>query len=65
MATAFGLLLAFACITVVAVGFAFACIAWRPRPDGTVITLAIVGGLVTGATCLLLAALHALADLLT
>lgn len=60
-----GLLLALACIAIVAAGFAFAVVAWRPRPDSPAITTAVVAGLATGGGCLLLATLHTLADLLT
>lgn len=65
MTAAAGLVLALACITITAAGFAAACIAWRPRPAGPALTIAVATGLATGGACLLLAALHTLADLLT
>ncbi len=60
-----GLVLALVCLAIVAVGFALACVAWRPRPDGPAVTVAIVGTLAAGGFCLLLAAVHTLADFLT
>lgn len=65
MIGAAGLALALVCLVIVASGVAFACVAWRPRPDGPAVTVAIVGALTAGGACLLLAALHALADFLT
>ncbi|MGW0566100.1 hypothetical protein [Streptomyces tauricus] len=65
MITALGWLLALVCAVIVAAGFAFSCVAWRPRTDGPAVTIAVVGALTAGGACLLLAALHALADFLT
>lgn len=65
MIAAAGIVFALVCLAIVAAGFAAACVACRPRPDGPAITLAIVGGLTVGGACLLLAAVHALADFLT
>lgn len=65
MEAAAGLLLALACIAIVAAGVAFACLAWQPRPDSPAVTIAVVTALTAGGGCLLLAGLHALADLLT
>ncbi|WP_314411389.1 hypothetical protein [Streptomyces sp. DSM 40484] len=65
MTGAAGLLLALVCLAIVATGVAAACVAWRPRPAGPAVTFAIVGGLAAGGLCLILAAVHTLADLLT
>ncbi|WP_175438089.1 hypothetical protein [Streptomyces sp. SGAir0924] len=62
MTAAAGLFLALIFLTIVAAGLALAVVAWQPRTlPGPVVTVgvAVAGG------CFLLAALHALANLLT
>lgn len=63
MTAAAGLLLALVCMAIVAAGFACACIAWRPRPDGA-FTVGLVAGLTVSGACLLLAALHNIRQIL-
>ncbi|MEU7399992.1 hypothetical protein [Streptomyces sp. NPDC044948] len=62
MTAAAGLTLALVCLTIVAAGLALAVAAWQPRTiPGPVIT----AGAAVAAACLLLAALHGAAHLLT
>ncbi|NED73357.1 hypothetical protein G3I51_13590 [Streptomyces sp. SID9944] len=66
MTAAAGLILALVCIAIVAIGFALAVTACRPRPgDGPAAAVAFTAGLVTGSVCFTLGALHWLAHLLT
>ncbi|MFL1904781.1 hypothetical protein ACJWDR_37610 [Streptomyces tauricus] len=58
MLAAAGLLLALVCLIVLAAGVAFACVAWRPRPDNVAFTVGLAAGLTVSGACLLLAALH-------
>ncbi|MEU8968131.1 hypothetical protein AB0D11_02450 [Streptomyces monashensis] len=61
-----GLLLALACLAIVAAGFALALTSWRPRPgDGRAASVAFAAGLATGGISFVLGALHWLAHLLT
>lgn len=58
-----GLVLALTCLAIVATGLALAVIAWQPTTK--LPGLASAAGLTVGCGCILLAALHWLANLLT